>query len=229
MSHIAPLAIHPTVSRIQQMLLKIDRLGLTAQSRHDAEHILVKQVAKVLDRAIPSHAGHGQRTARITDMIGQQLALAHETLYHLRLAALLHDIGLLLLPARLSDFTNQLDSESYRVVRNHARLGGSLLEPFGFLQRASVIVAHHHECWDGSGYPFGIRGPFIPLEARILSVADAFDAITVPSVVDHHMRNLIALRILKAGAGTQFDPEVVKSLDRVVVTSTGRRCPREAD
>jgi HD-GYP domain-containing protein (c-di-GMP phosphodiesterase class II) len=80
------------------------------------------------------------------------------------------------------------------------------------LREASILIAHHHERWDGSGYPFGIRGQFIPLGARILSIADAFDAIRIPEVSNRIARNSIALRIMRVAAGTQFDPELVEAL-----------------
>jgi len=105
-----------------------------------------------------------------------------------------------------------LDSESYVNVQNHPRLGASLLEPFFFLREASVLIAHHHERWDGSGYPYGIRGRFIPLGARILSIADAFDAIRIPEVSNQVARNKIGHRIIRVAAGTQFDPELVEAL-----------------
>jgi response regulator RpfG family c-di-GMP phosphodiesterase len=125
-------------------------------------------------------------------------------LHDLKLAAYLHDIGLLMLPAHLT--------ESYVAIQNHSRLGGALLAPFSFLKGASILIAHHHERWDGWGYPFGIRGQFIPLGARILSVADALDAIRIPEVSNRAARNTIALRIIRVAAGTQFDPMLVEPL-----------------
>jgi HD-GYP domain-containing protein (c-di-GMP phosphodiesterase class II) len=73
-------------------------------------------------------------------------------------------------------------------------------------------MAHHHERWDGSGYPYGIRGRFIPLGSRILAIADAFDAIRIPEVSSPVARNKIALRIIRVAAGTQFDPQLVETL-----------------
>jgi response regulator RpfG family c-di-GMP phosphodiesterase len=204
--------IHPGIITMQAMLLKIDRLRLPLATRRDVESILVRQVGREIDRALPRQSGHGRRTAAISLLIGQAVWLTPGELHDLKLAAFLHDIGLLMLPHDLTIGMSTLDSESYVTVQNHPRLGASLLEPFFFLREASVVIAHHHERWDGSGYPYGIRGRFIPLGARILSIADAFDAIRIPEVSNQVARNKIALRIIRVAAGTQFDPELVEAL-----------------
>jgi HD-GYP domain-containing protein (c-di-GMP phosphodiesterase class II) len=197
---------------MQDMLRKIDRLQLPLASRRDVESILVRQVTKELDRALPWQAGHGRRTAAISLLIGRAVGLTPDELHRLKLAALLHDIGILMLPAHLIKGKDPLKPESYVAIQNHSRLGATLLEPFSFLKEASILIAHHHERWDGSGYPYGIRGRFIPLGSRILSIADAFDAIRIPEVSNRVVRNKIALRIIRVAAGTQFDPELVDAL-----------------
>ena len=204
--------IHPKIIAIQGMLRKIDGLRFPTESRRDVESILIRQVSKEIDRALPWQAGHGRHTAAISLLIGQAIGLTPNELHDLKLAALLHDIGLLMLPRELTIGANPLDPESYVAVQNHPRLGASLLEPFFFLREASILIAHHHERWDGSGYPYGIRGRFIPLGARVLSIADAFDAIRIPNVSSRVDRNTIALRIIHVAAGTQFDPELVDVL-----------------
>jgi HD-GYP domain-containing protein (c-di-GMP phosphodiesterase class II) len=204
--------IHPGVITIQTLLQKIDRLRLPLASRRDVQSILVQQASRELDHALPWQAGHGGRTAAISLLIGQAVGLTTDKLHDLKLAAFLHDIGLLMLPHELTIGANQLDPESYVTVQNHPRLGASLLEPFFFLREATVFIAHHHERWDGSGYPYGVRGRFIPLGSRILSIADAFDAIRIPEVSNRVTRNKIALRIIRVAAGTQFDPELVQAL-----------------
>ncbi len=204
--------IHPVIITIQGMLRKIDCLRLPIASRRDVESILVRQVTKELDRALPWQAGHSRRAAAISLLIGQAVGLVPNELHDLKLAAFLHDIGLLMLPHDLTIGVPPLDSESYITVQNHPRLGASLLEPFFFLREASVLMAHHHERWDGSGYPYGIRGGFIPLGSRILAIADAFDAIRIPEVSNPVARNNIALRIIRVAAGTQFDPQLVETL-----------------
>ncbi|MEQ1794157.1 MAG: HD domain-containing phosphohydrolase [Nitrospira sp.] len=208
----AETSVTTALPRIISMLKKIDGLRLPSRSRRDVESILVRQVTSEVDRALPSQAGHGRKTADIALMIGQAMALDVEALHHLKLAALLHDIGLLMLPPELTEDSGALEPESYVAIQHHARLGGNLLEPFKFLQDASILIAHHHERWDGSGYPYGIRGTYIPLGARILSVADAFDAITIPAGVCPDLRAHIAWRIIRVASGTQFDPDIVQVL-----------------
>ena len=119
-----------------------------------------------------------------------------------------------MLPQELIAEPSPFESESYIAVQHHSRLGAQLLEPFAFLREAAVLVAYHHERWDGTGYPYGIRGAFIPVGARILAIADAFDAIRVPLIARRDGRNRIALRILLVASGTQFDPGLVNLLCR---------------
>jgi response regulator RpfG family c-di-GMP phosphodiesterase len=203
---------NPAVLGIQTLLRKIDRLTLPPSSRRDVESILVRQATKEIDRALPWQAGHGRRTASVALALGQAAGLDTCALHQLKLAAFLHDLGLLMLPLHLTEDLDSLSSDAYAAVQNHSRLGAQLLEPFSFLRDASTFIAHHHERWDGSGYPYGIRGQFIPLGARILSLADAYDAIQVPEVPDRLTRNRIALRIIRVASGTQFDPALVDLL-----------------
>lgn len=204
--------IEPAVVNIQRLLGKIDRLRLPATSRRDVESILVRQVSRELDRALPWQAGHAIRTAAVAMLIGEALALDAAALHHLKLAALLHDIGILMLPEQNRQVPHPLNHASYVAIQQHPRIGANLLTPFAFLREASVLIAHHHEWWDGSGYPYGIRGEFIPLGARILAVADAFEAIHIPGAWDRSMRDHVALRILRVASGTQFDPNIVEIL-----------------
>jgi hypothetical protein len=134
--------IHPGIITIQGMLWKIDCLRLPLASRRDVESILVRQVCREIDRALPWQAGHGRRTAAISLLIGRAVGMTAGELHDLKLAAFLHDLGLLMLPHDLTIGVPTLDSESYITVQNHPRLGASLLEPFFFLREASVLVAH---------------------------------------------------------------------------------------
>ena len=203
------MKIHPALLKIQRLLRKIDDLSLPDSSCRDIESILVRQATRELDDALPCQREHGRRTAELALAIGARIDLSCDALHHLTLASLLHDIGLLGVSAHPASRRGYVDSYSYAAIQCHPRIGAEWLEPFRFLRKASVIIAHHHERWDGSGYPYGLRGPFIPLEARVLAIADAFDAIQVPEVKNSEIRDRVAYRILKVAAGTQFDPELV--------------------
>ena len=211
--------VQPAVMRIQRMLQKIDRLCLPSASRRDLESILVRQVANELDRLLPWQAGHGEGAAAIALQIGRAAQLTDEELHQLKLASLLHDIGILMLPPSLQTRREWIEPDVYVTIQNHPRLGATVLEPFLFLRESTVMIAHHHEQWDGTGYPYGLRGEFIPLGARILAVADAFEVIQVPHVHDRSLRNRIALRILQVASGTQFDPCVVDILVELSVAA----------
>ena len=219
--------VHPAVLQIQCLLRKIDRLILPSPSRRDVESILVRQASKEIDRALPWQAGHGRRTATIALQLAEAAGLDAEASHQLKLAGFLHDIGLLMLPVHLTEGPGALSPDAYAVVQSHCRLGAQLLEPFSFLRMATTFIAHHHERWDGSGYPYGIRGRFIPLGARIISLADAYDAIQVPEVGDRLLRSRIALRILRVAAGTQFDPDLVELLSTCM--SLGAATPSRSD
>jgi HD-GYP domain-containing protein (c-di-GMP phosphodiesterase class II) len=96
------------------------------------------------------------------------------------------------------------------------------------LRETALLIAHHHERWDGSGYPYGLRGASIPLGARILAIADAYEAMQVPAVSDQTARDRIALRILRVASGTQFDPLVVDVLVDAMAETEAVRVARNA-
>ena len=208
-----------SVLHIQRMLMKIKHLHLPTSSKCELEGLLVRQVARELDRLLPWQAGHAETTEAVAIRIAQTMRVDDRTLHQLTLAALLHDIGLLGLPFYLQHGSGPFDHDSYVAIQSHPRLAATLLEPFSFLHGATNIIAHHHEHWDGCGYPYGLRGTFIPLGARILAVADAFDAIRVPGLVERSRRDRIALRILQVASGTQFDPSVIDILSRLIEDS----------
>ena len=209
---IESLTVQPTIERLRSLLFKVDRLRLSVSSRHHVEDMLVRQMTRELDAQLPTQQGHGRRTATIALEIGRTAGLTKDELHHLKLASYLHDIGQLAIDSSIN--RRDLDPEGYASIQSHPRLGAQILEPFAFLKTAAVLIAHHHERWDGSGYPYGIRGPYIPVGARILAIADAFDAIEVPLVLCPRKRARIALRIICVSAGTQFDPQLVEVLDR---------------
>ena len=128
---------------------------------------------------------------------------------------LLHDIGKVAIPDSILHKPEPLSPEETALMRRHPVIGSEILEDIGFLEEAKLVVRHHHERWDGEGYPDGLAGEEIPLSARVFSVADALDALTT----DRPYRPAISLADARAAierdAGTHFDPQVVEALARI--------------
>ncbi|TAJ25175.1 MAG: HD domain-containing protein, partial [Nitrospirae bacterium] len=163
----------------------------------------------------PHLLGHGDRTASYALLLGTAVELSAADLIHLHYAALLHDIGQLTLPDELLKKDGPLTAEEYEQVQSHPRAGAELLEPISFLQIPALWIAHHHERWDGTGYPYGLPGPFIPLGSRILAVADTFDALTSNRPDGQLYNQESALRLLRMVAGSQLDPTLVEVFVRL--------------
>lgn len=197
------------VRSVLAFLKKIDELQLPPASQREMEALLSDQASVLLESFTRHNPGHGRRTAAYGVLLGRALGLSREELHDLTLAGLLHDVGLLMLDPEFLARPESWDSEDYARVQSHPRVGAELLNGFAFLTSAAHVIAHHHERWDGNGYPFGLRGGFIPLGARILAITDAYDAIQVPPETHPQLRQQIALRILKVCAGSQFDPTLV--------------------
>ncbi|MEK7294642.1 MAG: HD-GYP domain-containing protein [Nitrospirota bacterium] len=166
-------------------------------------------LAQASDAADPYLKGHGIRTARYAVPLGYTAGLSAGDLSDLCLASLLHDIGRLTLPKAILEKDGPLSDEEYALMQSHPRAGAELLAPIPALHRPALWIAHHHERWDGFGYPYGLRGELIPLGARILAVADTFDALTSPQPYRPALAGELATRLLRELAGSQLDPCLV--------------------
>ncbi|MEX2540832.1 MAG: HD domain-containing phosphohydrolase [Trueperaceae bacterium] len=167
--------------------------------------------ARALDLRDHETEGHSRRVTEITESLARHMGVAESDLAHIRRGALLHDIGKLGVPDAILAKPAELSDEEREVMKKHARLGYELLYPVTFLRPAIDIPYCHHEKWDGSGYPRGLRGEEIPLPARIFAVADVFDAVTSNRPYRRAWSVARALDYLADGAGEQFDPQVVRA------------------
>ncbi len=158
---------------------------------------------------------HGQRTVRYVTLLGNVAGLSDADVTDLGYAALLHDIGMLTLPLEIRHKRGPLAADEYALVQSHPRAGAELLEPIPCLSVASVWIAHHHERWDGTGYPYGVRGTYIPFASRILAIADTFDAMTSGRAGHRAMDVDSAFRLLRLIAGSQLDPDLVELFVRL--------------
>jgi HD-GYP domain-containing protein (c-di-GMP phosphodiesterase class II) len=168
------------------------------------------------DRRLP--AGHRQfkRIQRFAVDTALDMGLDEDTVEALRTAALLHDIGRVCVPAHIWTKTEPLDEDEWRLVRNHVNHAETMLSGVPFPWPVAPIIRAHHERWDGQGYPMKLRGEQIPMGARILAVADAYEALHSERPHRPARDWKQALDILWADAGKRFDPDVVKAFGRVI-------------
>ncbi len=172
----------------------------------------IRALATALDARDPYTAGHSERVSVLSVAIGRSLGLPPDDLEVLRLGALLHDIGKIGVPDRILMKPGALTDAEFASIRQHPVLGARILRSVPFLSRHIPIVELHHERPDGRGYPLGLRGDDIPLAARIVHVADAYDAITSARAYRAARPPSAALHELWRAAGTEFHAEVVGAL-----------------
>ncbi|MDR4479257.1 MAG: HD domain-containing phosphohydrolase [Nitrospira sp.] len=202
--HSATVPINATtqlIEKINQQLEALNSLQLPKESLHAVRLLQLRRLTRQIETLIPGHFGHGERTAHYALLLGKAIGLPDEQQVDLHYAALLHDVGLLTLPDKLLNEAADHTLDDYALIQSHPREGAAFLSPYRFLYEAARLIAHHHERWDGAGYPYGLRGTYIPVAARILAIADVFDTIATRSASLHQ-----ALRLLKTSAGAQFDP-----------------------
>ncbi len=178
---------------------------------------LLERLSRVAELKDDPSGGHPGRVGRLAGLIAQELMLPAEETRCLLRAAPLHDLGNVGIPDQLVQQEGNFTEEQRRQMRQHAQLGAYLLHGAenAVLQMAEVIALNHHERWDGFGYPQGLSHTEIPAPARIVAVADAFDAMTHPNQYKEPCSISAALDEIKREAGWQFDPEVVSALIRV--------------
>jgi putative nucleotidyltransferase with HDIG domain len=153
-------------------------------------------------------AGHSTRVSRYALMIAERLGLSTKDKHHLYLAAMLHDIGKIGVPDDLLNRPGRLSDEEMERVRNHVQVGASMIEMLGEMHPIVPLIRHHHECYDGSGYPDGLKGEQIPLISRIIAVADMYDAMTSDRPYRKRRNHQMAVDEIISTSGTKIDPNV---------------------
>lgn len=178
----------------------------------DAYADTVRSLVATIEAKDPYTKGHSVRVAEYSLGIGQQLALADSQLERLEYAALLHDLGKVGVSRTVLAKAGALSNDEFAEVRRHPDIGASILESVPYLQDIVTVVQHHHERVDGSGYVDGLRGDAIPIAARILAVADAYDAMTSRRPYREALSGSSAMVELRSVSGTQLDPIVVEAM-----------------
>jgi two-component system, cell cycle response regulator len=180
---------------------------------------------RVLNQRAPDLAEHGDAVKSLAVAIGRDLGLPPGELSTLSRASELHDVGKIAIPDAILNKPTPLDGEEWEFMRQHTILGERIVSAAPSLASVGRLIRASHERWDGDGYPDGVGGEQIPLAARIIFACDAYDAITAERPYSPARGPETALEELRRHAGSQFDPEVVASLDRVLRTASAEELP----
>jgi HD-GYP domain-containing protein (c-di-GMP phosphodiesterase class II) len=172
---------------------------------------LLATFSAALEARDPYLRGHSARVTIFAEALARLLGWRGSRLEALQLGGSLHDVGKISVDARVLCKPGPLSEEELEQIRRHPVTGARLVESFEDFEPALPYVLHHHECWDGGGYPHGLSGARIPLEARLLGVADAFDAMTSARAYRPALGVEEALTELERCSGTQFDPELAQA------------------
>ena len=167
-------------------------------------------LAETIEARGPALRGHARRVAWYAGLLAERVGVCAREQDELRCAAFLHDLGQVGVPSDLLERPGPLDAEERDALRLHPEIGARLLQPLAVTRTVADGVCHHHERWDGGGYPDGLRGEEIPLAARIVAIADAYDAMTSARPHRDALSPEAARAELERGAGSQFDPELAK-------------------
>jgi HD-GYP domain-containing protein (c-di-GMP phosphodiesterase class II) len=200
-------------------LMRETNLSATWTASSNLQVKRLERLASALEATDPYTHGHSRRVARLSCMIAKQLGLPRKKIRLIRLAAAVHDVGKLHVPKHIINKPGKLTPEEFQIVQQHAARGSDMVARTEN-RDLTALVRHHHERMDGKGYPDGLTGVNIPLGARIIAVADTFDAITSTRSYRPASRHKIAVEALRKSAGTQLDREVVQAF---LAYYTGKR------
>jgi putative two-component system response regulator len=180
----------------------------------EAPEAVVATLANAVATAHPATACHSQRVARLAANLAAAMGLSPEDLEAVVTGALLHDVGKLGVPETVLEKQGPLSVDERALLRRHAEAGEAICRPLAMGSRLGPIIRHHHERWDGSGYPDGLVGETIPVGARVVAVVDAFDAIVHDRPYRPARSPREAVAEIRSGCGSQFDPSIA---DRFIV------------
>lgn len=215
MQEFGPAAISRAVRLVGRAAVGLNEVRLRnelAETSGDA----LKVLANAIDAKSRWTAGHSMRVTALADEIGAKLRLPYRERDILHRGGLLHDIGKIGIPLEILDFPGRLTDEMFSKIQEHPEIGARILEPMKMFRPLIPIVLHHHEKWNGKGYPHGLSGHRIPKLARILAVADVFDAMITPRPYRDALSRDFVVSHIEEGSGSAFDPEVVAAFSAVM-------------
>ncbi|MFQ3589267.1 MAG: HD domain-containing phosphohydrolase [Chloracidobacterium sp.] len=173
----------------------------------------VKALAEAIDGKDPYTRGHSERVKMYSVLMAEHMGLSREEIEDIRVAALLHDVGKIGIEDRILKKPAALTEDEYTIMKTHPEKGAKIMAEIPQMKKYVPGMYYHHECMDGRGYPLGLKGDQIPLMARIISVADTFDAMTTNRPYQRAMSTEVAVQKIWSFAGTRYDPAVVAALE----------------
>lgn len=176
----------------------------------------ITTVANALDAKDKYSEGHSRRVAIYAAQLAEKLGLTEDEVMNIRIIALLHDIGKIGVPDSVLKKAGRLDKDEFALMKQHTVVGSEILKDINMIPGIDIGTRYHHERYDGTGYPEGLKGENIPYVARIIAVADSYDAMTSNRVYRDHLTNEQVMSELKKGEGTQFDPVIVKLMEQLL-------------
>jgi putative nucleotidyltransferase with HDIG domain len=176
----------------------------------------IRTLAAAIDAKDPYTKGHSERVSAYSMAIARHLGFGFDDVFHVRIAAILHDVGKLGIKDGILNKPGGLTDEEYAIMRRHPDIGAQIMAPISKLKTIIPGIRNHHETWDGNGYPDKLKGEQIPMVARIIGVADTFDAMTTNRPYQEAMPLEYVTAKMKAMAGTRFDPKVVEAFAAAV-------------
>ena len=194
----------------------VERLKQAASENRELFLGSIRMLAAAIDEKDPYTRGHSGRVAKYSLIIGEALSMNAEDLDHLRISALLHDVGKIGVDDRVLKKPGQLTDEEFELMKQHTVKGANIMRPVAQLKEMLPGIELHHERMDGGGYPYGLQGDQIPLMARIIAVADTLDAITTNRPYQSAMDLEWALKRIRSLEGSRFDPKIVDALESAI-------------
>ena len=192
----------------------VNNLKRAARENHELFINSIRALAAAIDAKDPYTRGHSERVARYSSLVAKEMGLPSEDVRRVRLSALLHDVGKIGIDDRIIRKPTALTEEEFEIMKSHPVKGAAIMDAIPELHDVIPGMKHHHERWEGGGYPDGLAGEEIPLQARIVSVADTFDAMTTTRPYQRAMDLRFVFQRLRDLAGNRFDPKVVDALIR---------------
>jgi putative two-component system response regulator len=204
------------LNRYQKLLQERAKLREANTQLLNAYEATIEGLSHALDLRDRETEGHSRRVTELTVKLAQALNMSDEEITHIRRGALLHDMGKIGVPDSILHKPDTLTDEEWAIMRKHPQFAYEMLSPIEYLRRALDIPYSHHEKWDGSGYPRGLKGEEIPMSARLFAIADVWDALTSDRPYRSAWTEAEALTYIREQSGKHFDPQVVDLFFEVI-------------